>query len=462
MVANAKCGRFIYINLVLIYIIMQPSDDTHAKSMKIMQENHDSFIVNLLLLLETIKNEADYSNADKLLQEILSCEIDIEKKGSLIKKIFMLLDIYYDYLKSHDKKIFSLYSKQDGKIVKITVIPKVDIGSIWNKLSIESQDKIWLYLKYMYIHSSQMIDTSGNSNNVINTDKIATLRASLTKGQKELYEEFWNKFPDNKIVPKPTFNPYVGVGENKSDYSVNDILSGPKLLKDQVEPGIGGITYLLGLDKIINMEDLSNQLKNVTKEQIEEATKCIKSFLGDVDENTSDMLSLMLTDIKEELSKENATSAGNNPIESFFKIADSVAHRVLPKIDPKKVDMKKILNSTKNIANKCQDANGNPLFSGPNNPLSFLTGMIEREMNKPPGKRGKVMTDVDYAKECQNMMKDLGLPNLPIDQLKNLQLDKLIPKTQQDSVASPTISSNSDNISSKSKKSKTKHTHKRK
>ena len=108
------------------------------------------------------------------------------------------------------------------------------------------------------------------------------------------------------------------------------------------------------IDNKLNMEYLSKQLKNITKEQIEDSTKNIKSLLGDVDENTSEMISLMLTDIKDELCKDNATSNdGSNPINNFLKmakIAESVAHKMIPKIDPKKVDMEKLLNSTKNIA----------------------------------------------------------------------------------------------------------------
>lgn len=394
-----------------------------------IHENHDLFIVSLILLLDIIKRKTDLTNANKLIEDLIEERIDVDRKSSIIKKVFMLIDIYFDLLKTNDNKLFSLYSKQNNKVIKITIIPNIDIDSIWNKLDTESQSKIWSYLKYMYIFSSHMVINSGN--NIANLEKINELHHTLSKNYNELYTEFWEKFPDNKIIPKPSFNPFVGVGKTNPDYGINDLLSGPKLLPNQVSPGIEGLTQMLGIDKMINLQDLSKQLKNITKEQIDEATKSIKSLLGsDVDENTSDMISIMLSDIKEELSKDNPV-ADSNPIQNFIKIAETVAHRVMPKIDPKKVDMKKVLNSTKNIATKCQDKNGKPIFNGPNNPLSLLTNLMERELDKSNKNNTNTntdknkMTDADYAKECQNMLKQFGLPNISAEQLQNLPMDKL-------------------------------------
>lgn len=392
-----------------------------------IHENHDLFIVSLILLLDIIKRKTDLTNANKLIEDLIEERIDVDRKSSIIKKVFMLIDIYFDLLKTNDNKLFSLYSKQNNKVIKITIIPNIDIDSIWNKLDTESQSKIWSYLKYMYIFSSHMVINSGN--NIANLEKINELHHTLSKNYNELYTEFWEKFPDNKIIPKPSFNPFVGVGKTNPDYGINDLLSGPKLLPNQVSPGIEGLTQMLGIDKMINLQDLSKQLKNITKEQIDEATKSIKSLLGsDVDENTSDMISMMLSDIKEELSKDNPV-ADSNPIQNFIKIAETVAHRVMPKIDPKKVDMKKVLNSTKNIATKCQDKNGKPIFNGPNNPLSLLTNLMERELDKSNKNNTNTdknkMTDADYAKECQNMLKQFGLPNISAEQLQNLPMDKL-------------------------------------
>lgn len=461
---------------------MQSLESISANDRKIitMQENHDLFIETLMLLLDILENKTNYANATKLLQELNETKIDIDRKGSIIKKVFMLVDIYFDLLKSQDKKLFNLYTKQNKKVVKVTVIPGVDIGAMWDKLEVDDQNRIWEYLKYMYISSSHMVNVSGNENDVVNIDKVNELRLTLTGNEKEIYNEFWQKFPKNTLVTKVAeFNPFIGVGENKAEYGVNDLLSGPTLLPDQSAPGIDGITKLLGIDKILNLEDLSKQLKNITKEQIDQATKSIKSLLGDVDENTSEMIDLMLNDITDELKKEDISNG--HPIDNLVKIAECVAHKMMPKIDPKKVDMNKVWNSTRNIASKCHDKDGKPIFDGPNNPLSIVTNLMERQMNQMQQKSmnprvnlgessepQKPMTEDDYAKECQNILKQLGLPNMSVNQLKNLKLDKLIDDLNTSDLINKSIGSNDDTdsiqieVKSKSKLSQSSKKSKRK
>lgn len=438
---------------------MQSQNNMSADDKKIitMQENHDLFIASLMLLLDILESKTNYANASKLLKELNESKIDIDRKSSIIKKVFMLVDIYYDLLKSQDKKLFNLYTKQNNKIVKVTVIPSIDVGAVWDKLEDDDQNKIWEYLKYMYISSSYMVNASGNDNDVVNINKANELNLTLIGNEKEIYDQFWKKFPNNTLVTKMIgFNPFIGVGENKENYGVNDLLSGPKLLPDQTSPGIDGVTKLLGIDKILNLEDLSKQLKNITKEQIDQAKNSIRSLLGDVDENTSEMIDLMLNDITDELKKEDISKG--HPINNLVKIAECVAHRMMPKIDPKKVDMNKVWNSTKNIASKCYDKDGKPIFDGPNNPLSIVTTLMEKQMNQMQQKTmqtkqsGNVMTEEEYTKECQNILQQIGLPNISAEQIKNLNFNNLINELNVNNSTSPTNDANSVQIEVKSAK----------
>lgn len=302
-----------------------------------------------------------------------------------------------------------------------------------------------------------MVNASGNDNDVVNINKANELNLTLIGNEKEIYDQFWKKFPNNTLVTKMIgFNPFIGVGENKENYGVNDLLSGPKLLPDQTSPGIDGVTKLLGIDKILNLEDLSKQLKNITKEQIDQAKNSIRSLLGDVDENTSEMIDLMLNDITDELKKEDISKG--HPINNLVKIAECVAHRMMPKIDPKKVDMNKVWNSTKNIASKCYDKDGKPIFDGPNNPLSIVTTLMEKQMNQMQQKTmqtkqsGNVMTEEEYTKECQNILQQIGLPNISAEQIKNLNFNNLINELNVNNSTSPTNDANSVQIEVKSAK----------
>lgn len=395
-----------------------------------MQENHDLFIACLILLLDIIKNKTDNINASKLLQDFNDTKVDINRQGLIIKKIFMLIDIYFDLLKSRDIKLFNLYTKHKGKVVKVTVIPSIDIGSVWDKLDNCDQNNIWKYIEYMYISSSHMVNASGNTNNVVNLNKINEFESSLVFNKNNIFDEFWEKFPTSTLITNNNIlDPYIGVGKNISEYGIDDLLSGPQLLPDQTAPGVDGITKLFGIDRLLNIEGLTEQLKNITKEQIEQASISLKSLLGDVDENTSEFIDLMLTDITEQLN--NKDIKGGSPINNLFKIAECVAQKIAPVVERNGIDMTKVYDQTKNMASKCCDEKGNPMFSGPNNPISMITNMMEAQMSKIQqqennGSKKKPMTEEEYAKECQNMLGQLGLPNIPIDQLKNLQVDKLM------------------------------------
>ena len=121
-------------------------------------------------------------------------------------------------------------------------------------------------------------------------------------------------------------------------------------------------------------------------------------------------------------------------MDNIVKIAENVAKGLVPKIDHTKIDMRNVWNQTKDIATKCQDKDGNPLFQGGSNPLSLLTGFMEKQMNLHQTKNTKSsptnetpnISEADYEKECHQMLEDMGLPNLPLDMLKQMPIDQLL------------------------------------
>lgn len=391
----------------------------------IMQESHDLFIASLVLLLDIIKKDP---SSQQLQTEILDKTIDSEKKGNIIKKVFMLLDKYYDFLNSNDVKLFNLIINRDKGIAKVAVIPGINLGSLWKKIDENGKSKIWVYLKYMYIASSDMIGASNDNNDVTSENKIKTIRDSLKISTKTIFDDFLSKFPNSTAIDKKEFNAFIGVGSNISNYGVEDLLKSAKVETEQSNNtasgiGMGNIANMIGLDKMVNLEEISKQLKNITKEQIDEATKNIKSLLGDIDGQTSEMIDLMLTEMTNELKKDDVGEG--NPVSNLMKIAENVAQKMVPKMGEKKIDMNKLWDTTKNIAAKCNDKNGKPLFDGPNNPLSLVTGLMEKQMQSMKDPSKKKMSQDEYLKECQGIMKDLGMPNISKDQLKNLNMNDL-------------------------------------
>ena len=415
-----------------------------------MQKYRDTFIATLVLLLSELykngkKNVCE--NSKKLLDAIISKTVTTENEGNIIKKVYITLSSNVNLLKNKDIKIFKLKKKKNNKQVKITVIPAIDIGASWNLLDFETQEKIWLYMKALYINSTRMINNVNNLNNVNNvhnlnnvnnvhnsSDDVNNMVDDFLSDYNEdtLLSNFWKSYPDTSIIIKKEFNPYVGVGTTNENYGVVQMISGPDVLPDQVQPGIGGVVQMFGVDKMLNMAELSEHLKNLSPDEIEKATTSIKSMLGNVDEGTSQMIDMMLNDISSELKKEDSISG--NPMDNIVKIAETVAKGLMPKIDHNKIDMRNVWNQTKDMANKCQDKDGNPLFQGGGNPLSLLTGFMEKQMNLHQTKNTKSspttetpnILEADYEKECHKMLKEMGLPNIPSDMLKNMPIEQLL------------------------------------
>ena len=399
-----------------------------------MQKYRDTFIATLVLLLSELykngkKNVCD--NSKKLLDAIISKTVTTENEGNIIKKVYITLCSNVHLLKNKDIKIFKLKKKKNNKQVKITIIPAIDIGASWNLLEYETQEKIWLYMKALYINSTRMINNVNNVNNVSDVNNMVDEFLS-DYNEDTLLSNFWKSYPDTSIIIKKEFNPYVGVGTTNENYGVVQMISGPDVLPDQVQPGIGGVVQMFGVEKMLNMAELSEHLKNLSPDEIEKATTSIKSMLGNVDEGTSQMIDMMLNDISSELKKEDSISG--NPMDNIVKIAENVAKGLVPKIDHTKIDMRNVWNQTKDIATKCQDKDGNPLFQGGSNPLSLLTGFMEKQMNLHQTKNTKSsptnetpnISEADYEKECHQMLEDMGLPNLPLDMLKQMPIDQLL------------------------------------
>jgi len=156
-------------------------------------------------------------------------------------------------------------------------------------------------------------------------------------------------------------------------------------------------------------------------------------------------------------------------MDNIVKIAETVAKGMMPKLDQSKVDMNKIWNQTKDMANKCQDKDGNSLFQGGTNPLSLLTGFMERQMgmsspmnnnnnNNSNNNNQNKMTEADYERECMKMMKEMGLPDMPPEMLKQMPINKLLSDFDNKNLVKSEKTKSSK--SSKSSKNQNKHKHK--
>lgn len=347
--------------------------------------------------------------------------LDVFDKLDMGKVILRYLSVIKDYeilLKNRDETLFD-------KPLKI--FPNIDVSLIWIKLSNSRKQKIWTYLQMLYVISELIMHNGSPSSDDNNLDGMIssinnhnydqsevstdTKSESDNKDDKNYKYDKYNKYDeydkDDKNDKQLEFNPYVGIGQQNENYSVSEMFSGPMELPSDkpAGPGLGSLAGLVGIDKMVNVQELSDQLKNMKKEDIDEATKNIQSMLGaNADDKTSDILKDMLTSITDELKNDNISNG--NPIDNIVKIAESVASKMKPKIDDNNVDMSQLWSSTQNLATQCKDDNGQNLFdNNAVNPFDLINQMV----NNLPNQNQQNMTEEEYLNSCNEMLKNMGI-----------------------------------------------------
>jgi len=343
------------------------------------------------------------STSENFLNSILNGDMNMDGVSGIIKKIFTAISANYDLLKNKDPKIFQLKTlKENGKQVTMTIVPGLDIIYSWYCLNNEDRDNLWFYLENMFVSGTKMIHLV-NETSINNFDTKMLKELNYTR----LNKNFQEKFPEQTVINTMNLDidPFLGVGQsNVQNFGVEDMLVAANEIATPQAPGIGSMAKMLGVDKMFNMDELSKQLKNINKSEIDEATKNIQKLLGsNVDENTSNMIGSILSDITDHLKNEDI--GNGDPIQNIINIAEKVAQKAMPKIDTNKVDMKKIFESTQNLANNYKDENGNPILNGKNNPLAMLSSMMQGQMQ---GQMQGKMSDKDQMKMAQEMMKNLS------------------------------------------------------
>lgn len=261
------------------------------------------------------------------------------------------------------------------------ILPKVDLSVIWSQLTFAQKSKVWIYLNVL-------VATSEFISKTITTSE---------------------RLPDGL-----TFNPYKGIGGESDEYTVDDILAG-KETDDEAPsaPGLGSMMSMLGIDKSLPINQISEQLKNMKPEDIEEATANIQKYFGKEDKATAGVMSDMLKTIQTELSSQDLSKG--NPLDNIMKIADSVAAQMKPKMVGKNFDPSKLLESAQKAANDCTDENGKKLFDENNNPFQMFNQMQQsgnapdmEAMMQQMGINPAQLQGMDMNKMMQTMMKKAG------------------------------------------------------
>jgi hypothetical protein len=351
-----------------------------------MEDYKKQFVSTLKKFMTDLQSTKSSKGIDKVLT--VFDKLDPVKVS---KKVYKNISKYSEKIKAKDDSLFN---------ESVVVLPDVDVTDFWSHASKNKKDKFWVYLNMLLILSELLVKNL-NTKNTSNNSK-------------------------NNTQNVESFNPYEGVGnDNNEEYGVDDMFTGvDKLDPSKVAPSLTNLAGLVGLDKMLNLDELTKQLQNMDENDIDEATKNINSMLGDnIDESTTSTISEMLSSISKEL-KNNDMKSGNL-FENLSNIANVVADKMQTKINSGDVNVADLWASTKTLASKCKTGSNDSV-----NPVEFLSGMMEKQYGISMGQDVKNdnenvvannmtndmpndMTNDDYQKVLQNM----GLTNIDVTKL---------------------------------------------
>ena len=332
-----------------------------------MEHYYNKFIKTLRDFLKDLNRYVPNDGCTKFLE----CFDKLDMHKVILRYVGIMRE-HEAKLKDFDESVFN---------TPLYVFPGINLSELMNKVAAEKKKKVFIYLHTLLVISDMMVQSANDEPALEKSNTIDSNGETQTKPLE--------------------FNPYIGIGTDNSELSATDMYSAKFPEEPQQKPGIGTIANMIGIDKVLNLKQLTEQLKNMTKEDIDEATNSIKNLLGNnIDEKTSDLLSDMLCNISDEL--KNDTMTQGNPLDNIVKIAESVAGKMRPKIDQNNIDVTSLWNSTQSLAEKCKDENGNNLFSNGMNPFDLMNKMIA---NKGNGQNAAPNMD-----QLNEIMNSLPLP----------------------------------------------------
>lgn len=288
-----------------------------------------------------------------------------------IKKAFTTLktEEQCTQLKAKDPELLNIRD-QENKIV--TILPGLDLKVGFKFLTDEEKIAFW---QYMYLFADSVFCLIRN-NNVTKFPKYEHVVETLTFIETELAKT-------GVMFKNQIFNPFVGVGDNKDGYSVDQMFTGGELPK-QHHMSIESVLSMLGVDKMFDEKKLNEELKGIGDKQINEATEKIVGLLGASNNpEVKDVCNILIQDIVSNF-KENGIS---NVGDTLKKVAENAKKNIeISKMRKTAESMKYFMANSQDKMKDMKDSNGNPIGQQMMNSMAVPLSMMNF-MNKsaPPG-----------------------------------------------------------------------------
>lgn len=332
-----------------------------------MQQHYENFLTTLYRFVQDLDRYKKTPGTEEVLKNFN--QFDMAK---VIFRVYTLLKKMGDKISAKDETLFNS---------ALEILPNINVSEFWPDLVAGRRQKVFTYLNILMIESDVLVNRPNQN------------QEQTTETQE--------------------FDPYKGVGSDQNqEYGVEQMYASLANMPDEPTssgPGLASIASLIGLDKMVDFEELSDQLKNMKPEDIENATTNIKEMLGNnIDEKTTSMLNVMLTDISSEM--QSSDLSGGDPFKNIMGVAESVAGKLKPKIQSGELDLSSLVASTQLFATQCKDKDGNPMFNEGSNPFAMLSQLASGLMgNGSSSNGGNNLQEKQMMDQCNEMLKSMNM-----------------------------------------------------
>lgn len=375
-------------------LVKQESNES-AKKLKIIS-HHKYFTASFIEILDIIlakSNELqipdDFDTKEKSQMKLFNGHVKLrtacndlkngftndEKydQGRIIKKIYKVITMHIDkFYPTPSKTLFTL-KNEDGAIV--TIIPGLDINLVASMMNDEELDNLWDYMYVMYISSVSIISLINEHKKGKVFDIIPQMRERVLKSG-VLHRG------------KGMANPFLGLTSDSTseNYDVDTMFSNVDEIQAPSGDIMDSLFQMSGVDKLVDINQLNDQLKNVKQEDVEEAKKSITKLLGaENDKDVEEVCGTLVEGIVEDLQANSGKG-----IQGMYETAKTVSKRVGNQIDKTKMGktieklaafMKDGESNLKNM----KDDKGNPIGE---KLMNSLKGPLEMAQKMGNGKNG--------------------------------------------------------------------------
>ena len=295
---------------------------------------------------EKNKSFEKFNTSSKQYIDNLKNENDVFDYTRFIKKAFSTLrhETQCKYLLEKNPELFNMRDA-DGKI--ITILPGIDLRFGYKFLDDNEKVQFW---QYMFLFSSSVLNMI-KVNNEAKFTKYQYITETLTAMETDMAKT-------GIMFKNQIFNPFIGVGENRNSYSLNEMFTDGELPKQQ-NISIESVLNVLGVDKMFDEKKLNEELKGIGDDQINEATDRIVGLMGAADNpEVKEVCNMLIQDIVLNF-KENGIS---NVSETLRRVAENAKNNIdINKMQKTAKSMKFFMDNSQEKMKDLKDANGNPI-----------------------------------------------------------------------------------------------------